>query len=862
MTMKKAILYGLVSSGVLLLAGCNESWNAGSSGEGSIIPIVSLDTNTLSSRSEKHDSRGAADEITVDDLRLTLTSTATGATRQWASVSDFKVDEKFNVGTYTFEAVYGDKSSEGFNSPYYYGVTSVAVRENETARVALTASLANAMLSLKYTDAFTGYFNNYSVDIKTTTGNTIAYSRNENRPAYVAAGTVQLLVNVDKPNGTSATYQALSFNAVAKHHYNITLNVNEGNVGNAELVISFDDSMTAEDVVIDLSEDLENVPAPTVTADGFTSGEAIDVVAGSDAANQLLFSVMARGGIASAVLATQSTSLVEQGWPATVDLVAASAATQTTMSSLGFSEIGLWQNPDKMAVVDLTKVIPFMRYIEGASNESTFTLTVTDRITRQSQPVTLTVNLEKLTVEIVEAETLMYYDDTVVFDFDYNGIDVENRVVAQYKTVYGTWNDLKIEKIAAKSRAMTTYAVTASGVPADANQGEKDVVLRLVVKNALGEQIQLSNEFTIARARVPYTLAVADNDVFALRAAAVMTHESESIADFASRAKIELSTDGGVNYSEYNYTFDGSYVRLDGLKPSTTYTARIKADGMTCRPVTFTTEADLDIPNAGMEEWYSENGKSSNQKWYYPWSQGATNMDWNTYNPVTMSQGGSGAGGYAYKATSGTVFTADANSGSSAAQIRTVGWGSGNTASGNAFAGRWGFGTCKHVSAGQLFLGNWDGIDAVQDATPNYGIAFASRPSSMTFMYKYAMMNRNGNDNGQKGVAIIRVLDANGNIVAETTQELDANATYSNISADTDCSVGGSYAEKTLSLNYPAGSAKAAKLVVIFKSSQLSNSDLESRTNQDNIRPPKPLNLSTHEYVGSSLLIDDITLNY
>ncbi|MDE6449219.1 MAG: PCMD domain-containing protein, partial [Muribaculaceae bacterium] len=258
------------------------------------------------------------------------------------------------------------------------------------------------------------------------------------------------------------------------------------------------------------------------------------------------------------------------------------------------------------------------------------------------------------------------------------------------------------------------------------------------------------------------------------------------------------------------------------------------------------------------------NGVTSNQIWYYPWSQGSSVMAWNTYNPVTMSQGKTTLQyNYAYDATSGTVFTDDSKSGS-AAQIRTVGWGGGNTASGSlpTSGNRWKFGTCKYVSAGQLFLGNWENVNPEQNAIPNYGIDFASRPSSMTFWYKYAVMNRNGNDNGQKGVAIIQILDGNGNIISEKTELLDVNASYNNLSADTDYSVGGVYAEKTIPLEYPINAYKASRIVVTFKSSQLTNSELENLKNQDNMRPPRPMNLNNHEYLGSSLLIDDITLNY
>ena len=68
--MKKTILYGLVSSGVLLLAGCNEEWNIGGSGEGSFNPVVSLDTNSTGSRNSRSD---VADQITENDLSLKLT---------------------------------------------------------------------------------------------------------------------------------------------------------------------------------------------------------------------------------------------------------------------------------------------------------------------------------------------------------------------------------------------------------------------------------------------------------------------------------------------------------------------------------------------------------------------------------------------------------------------------------------------------------------------------------------------------------------------------------------------------------------------------------------------------------------------
>ncbi len=855
--MKKKILYTLVSTGVLLLAGCNESWNPGVDGEGTIVPVVDLDTKTVSSRGDKGMSRSDARAITVSDLNLTLTSTSTGEVRTWNSVDQFNVGEKFNVGAYTLEAGYGTRGEEGFDKPYYYGVTSLTVSENKTTTVALTAMLANSMITITYTDAFVNYFGDYSVDVRSLSGKTpISYSRMETRPVYVNAGNVELGVNVVKPNGSSMTIP-VSVVAKAKYHHHVTLDVNGGNVGDAILSIEFDDTMETENITIDLSQDLENIPAPTVTAEGFT-GAPIDIVAGTEVENPLVCTVMARGGIARAVLETQSTALTEMGWPATVDLMATPAATRTTMNALGFAETGMWNNPDQMAVIDLTRVIPNIPYKEGVSNRATFSLTVTDRLSQVSDVVTLTVNVEKLVVDIMSSETLPCYESRATFELVYNGTDPEGRLSVQYLNSAGGWTDADIESVTPKSRSAQNYVVVVAGLPDDAANGEKDVRLRVIAKNDRGEELQRSAEYVVKRFQVPFSLAVNDNDVYALLASCTVSHDEMPATEFlALNPVLEMSTDGGLNYSEYNYVVESDRLKIEGLKSSVTYTARLKYDGMNCRPVNFSTEAELQLPNAGMEEWSTAPGSSNHQTWHYPWSDGSS-MVWNTYNPVTMSQGNSK---YGYNGTSGTVYTGDVKSGSKAAQIRTVGWGSGNTASANAF-NRWAFGTCKYVSAGQLFLGNWDGVEAIREATPNYGMNFMSRPSSVSFWYKYAVMNRNGNDNGQKGVAIVKIIDAQNAVVAEQEIQLDPNAKYKDVGANTDYSVDGTYVEKTISLNYPASASKAAKIVVIFKSSQLSGDELENRKNQDNMRPPKPMNLSNHEYLGSSLLIDDITLNY
>ncbi len=822
--MKKTILYGLVSSGVLLLAGCNEEWNIGGSGEGSFNPVVSLDTNSTGSRNSRSD---VADQITENDLSLKLTpDDPKGMVRQWESLGDFNNQEKFNVGGYTLEAYYGDKNEEGFEKPYYYGAATFSVRENETTSVALTAQLGNAMVTPTYTDEFKNYFTNYSLEFKTLAGNSIKYAANENRPVYVAPGSVQLVVNVVKPNGTDASFQAATFVAEARHHYHITLNVNNGNVGEAFLTISFDDTMDKEDVIIDLSQDLTNTPAPVIKAEGFENGSTVNVVAGTTTENPLQVTISARGGLGSVMLTTKSTSLKEQGWPESFDLLAVPAAVQTTMESLGFTEIGLWRNPDKMAVIDLTNVLSNIKYITGFDNASSFTVTVTDKLSQAAEePVVLNVTVEKLQLALIETEPVMYYSNSATVGVDYNGANPEKQISIQYKNNAGVWTNLKIEGTEVTSRALTQYSFKVSGLPEDAVYGERDVVIRAKAFDARGNELMTTPELTIKRTPVPFELAVSENNVFAHSATGVATHQSEPVADFLSGAMLEMSTDNGATYSEYDFSIEGDHVKITGLKDNTGYSARLRANGMVCKPVQFTTEVEQPIAN-GTFDGDTWSVVSSGKYWKEYGVQG-----WGTMNPLTVSsKNGTDGTTYTYVANSGTIPTEDGHHGQ-AALLKTVGWGAGNTAPAN-FIVKQDFGTCKNATAGELYLGTYDG-------GARYGIDFVSRPSGMTFYYKY--IKKNSED---RGAALIRIRDTDGVIISEKELEMD------------NCE---SYSDATLQLDYPFDSSKASTIEIVFKSS---NKDVNSQRNKDWLTPPPHNNLSDGEYIGSQLYIDDITLNY
>lgn len=807
------LIYGVLSSALLIAAGssCSDDYNPGGGTSGKINPQLDLDVNAITSRST---SAGRdASPVSVNDLKLRLSSTDGSFVKEWNSIADFDNNELFKVGTYTLEAIYGDVEDEGFEKPYYYASTQLTVKENKVTQVSMNAQLTNSMVSIATTEAFRSYFTNYSFQAHAEGGDYVNFTSTETRPGYLRPGKVTVTADVTKPNGLSATLEAAVFVAEPKHHYTVTVDVNNGQAGDAQLVITYDDMLSQEDVYIDLSDEILSAPAPAVIAQGFEAGSTATVIEGSSDAAAPAFFINAEGGIKSVVLSTRSTSLIEQGWYNEIDLAAATPAQQSKLKSLGLDVKGLFGNIGQMAQIDLSGVLSHIRYLEGSDNVSEFTVVAKDNYSKVSDPLTFLVKVEPIVIGLSEDVTPSVGASTMTVALNYNGTNVAKNVKIQYKNLRGTWSDATITKVTEVSD--NNYIVEIDGIPAD----DTTVTLRAV---AAGKE---SDEVTIAKGG--FTIASTPNDMFATRARIVPAYFDDELEAAASSVKYEISEDGS-NFTSVSHTMesDGSSW-LAGLPSGKNLTVKATINGKIAK-TEITTEEAAQLPNSKMEEWWMARS-GGNWQFYYAFAEGTeTSMQaWDTINEETTSEPGSGTfGGAAYKALSSTKPDASGHDGQ-CALIRTVAWGSGNTAAGSISA-------VDHISAGQLYLGKFNAIGQ----TPNYGYHFTSRPVSLSFWAKYQAQKSD-----DYGSAEIRVLDASGN-------EICSNST--DISTDH-----GNWEIFTMPLQYPVNAPKAASIVVIFKSTAHPNG-----ATKDYIKLPGFAAGKGTEVIGGQLYIDDIKLNY
>ena len=160
---------------------------------------------------------------------------------------------------------------------------------------------------------------------------------------------------------------------------------------------------------ITVSDEALSAPAPYFTANGFNDDQPIDVVEGKSAeASEVYAYLNAAGGIAHCYLTTHSFSLIEQGWPETVDLTSVSAESLSAMQKLGFQMAGLGDKKDKIAKIDFTNVVPFLEYTEEGT-EHLFELRATDKLSKENvEPLKFRVSSKDNLFAVSAGQSVLY----------------------------------------------------------------------------------------------------------------------------------------------------------------------------------------------------------------------------------------------------------------------------------------------------------------------------------------------------------------------------------------------------------------------------------------------------------------------
>lgn len=789
----------MATAGIILPSCSDDSPWSGSDTEGGI--VLSLESDGQIVR------RGTrADDTTcpiVPDgnaFGISLSNTDKTYSKTWKSLEAFNAEKGFPIGDYKIEAVYGDLNHEGFELPYYKGTNDVHVAPGSTTDVKVVATLANAMVSVRYTDAFTSNFPHYSTSVQTPGHEWLVFAQGENRPGFIdpTEGTADIALTMTNKRGETVTVNPAKFVPQARHHYVITINAT-GNVSSGDLAldIQFDDEVVAETVTISLGDELFTAPAPEIRPKDFTDKQELSLLEYDEITQNPQFDIYAFGGFSEVKLNVVNDGSYAPTFGSSVQLVGAEPVTQTQLANEGVVVSGLFKNADKMAVVNVKKFIEQL----PAGNYSV-ELQAKDLATRLSDPITLKAKVGKVDYTLASGSEIGYMANEIYVDVASNSEQIKNKITfkasdsnnrmvpATIKSVSPVTRGTRADLPYAYRFCLVTPTITTPTVNIQADYGKIQRTAQLSVNEP---------EYTV------------DVDAFA-RFVVFRINGTDDMRKYVLENLMIYNGTAQVSPGNITRDIENGMITVRGLSANSTYSAMKGKLGNFEKEIgSFTTEADTDVPNGnfsnpGTALTYTDlqvggvYGVSSLRPDY----TNKVNLNlaqasgWATLNALTFYTGSTCKNSWFMVPS--TYVTSEKQ-----ALIRSVGYSHEGTLPARTYASatkkiQYNTNSPKDAEltkqAGELFLGTYAFSGT---ATRSNGISFGSRPSILTFDYKYTTQN------GEKAEVEIYVMDADGNVISSKKESLSSKSTM------------GSH---TVALpSYPFGK-KAAKLYVCFRSTE------------------------------------------
>ena len=818
-----------------------------------------------------------ADFKDVNSYAVTIAQDS-GVVAEYSRFDKMPAELELGAGAYTIQVSKGTETAAAFDAPYFSGKKEFTIVKDMTTPVEVIAAMANSRVTIDYSDDFLQTYKDYTLSLKTNKMELpLVYEKGESRPMYFlsdASGTkLEIAMELVNVYGKTVNYTATT-TIKPKQWAKLTVRTDEKGLNGIVIDVTLNDE-TKETIYVnigipDFMEKLKGAPyiecslfkweGNGIQDEPYDLGEN---KMGSVVSSKRIVDITAGGKIAEIVL----TLVQDQKMVFSYDLA---NLTETEQRDLA-DNYGLTIDPKEIKgklqySFDIKSVL---NAIKGGlvSSEYSLALSVKDALPKANT----TVRSLKGMIKPVEAPTISYglKDE----EFEVGGYNKTSKLLMAKIPAGIKVFRLKIAELNMDADFIQGSAIeNIEYVPSDGTQmikftknwfnslkgGTYTVVFD--IEDNLGQKLpEDKSSFTITVTTPTFEWAMAENDgdVFAKYAyLRVKANDVNKVTFYQNGQQItnliSLGRDETTGIVSFVWT---------NLIPQESYAVTAKYDGTyDLVAIKFTTEEEGQLPNSGFEDWFSnridEKGNDlTTIKWkdyvywdkWYPWNEKDPNTKgWSTLNQTTTQYGAepsmntfivtapkSPYVGCCYTTTSGTKPINETSGGSFAALIRTVGWGSGNTAAATSLGD--GMGTCEKLTPGELYLGTYD----VSTHTPSYsGYAFTSRPSAISFAYKYQPKN-----SSDWGVAEIEIKDNEDQTLAKKEEKLYSQS---------------SYVVKEIRLDYSLAS-KAAKIYMKFKSS--GNSECWE-INSTNLTPPPAMNLSDGEYVGSQLYIDDVELIY
>ena len=240
------------AAAALILAACAKAPEAERGGSGRVAIKFSASTQTLPV------TRGTLTAPDASEFSLSILKDDNSVSESWDNILLYPADTKFPIGKYTATASYGDANVEDYDSPCFMATSRFEISTDKVTEVTLTAKLSNTAVSVSCTEAFKNYFTDYSTTLTKTSGlssgEKFTIAPDETRTLFIAPDDFTVETVYTKPNGKQGRATVPCIGVTGCQWYDIVFDVNDGQVGSAEISVILNDEVITQDINIDIFE--------------------------------------------------------------------------------------------------------------------------------------------------------------------------------------------------------------------------------------------------------------------------------------------------------------------------------------------------------------------------------------------------------------------------------------------------------------------------------------------------------------------------------------------------------------------------------------------------------------------------------
>ena len=239
----KQLLFGCSLAVALLAGACQKEETRLSMEEGcGLLQLKAEASNEVKS--------GSTVDFTVPEVSdFSLRIEGEEYDQRWEKFSDFiSAENSLAAGAYTASIAWGDPSQEGLNKPAYVGSTPFTIQPQRVTEATITARLANALVTVSFTENFLAYFHDAEITLTTEAGNNFLFDAITLQTVFIAPGSFSLEGKAFKQNGTQVDFPKRQLTAQAQYRYTYTYDMSTA--GAATITIRLDDHVV-EEIVID-----------------------------------------------------------------------------------------------------------------------------------------------------------------------------------------------------------------------------------------------------------------------------------------------------------------------------------------------------------------------------------------------------------------------------------------------------------------------------------------------------------------------------------------------------------------------------------------------------------------------------------